>query len=310
MTRFVMVCLAVLVTGPSRAWAQSCGTQDVAVQILGSGGPLAGPNRASTSYLVWLGGHARVLVDVGGGSFLRYGQAQARLDDLWLAAITHLHPDHVADLPALLWLSDAVRKTPLPIVGPSGNETAPGFPIFLRRLFDEKAGAFPFLGATLGGAGRGVRLDVRSVDVTAREPSVVFDRQGLRVTAIGVPHGRVPSLAYRVEAAGAILVFGSDQTGADPRFVEFAKGADVLVLHLALEVGESSPALASPAVIGRVARAAGAKRLVLSHLGPGVARASGALQADFDLAPAVAEVKTQYEGPVTVGEDLQCTSAR
>jgi hypothetical protein len=31
------------------------------------------------------------------------------------------------------------------------------------------------------------------------------------------------------------------------------------------------------------------------------------LQAEFDLAPAVAEVKKHYEGPVTIGEDLQCT---
>jgi ribonuclease BN (tRNA processing enzyme) len=253
-----------------------------------------------------------VLVDVGGGSFLRFGQAQARLDDLWLAAITHLHPDHVSDLPALLWLSDAVRKERLATAGPSGNDAVPGFPTFLRRLFDEKEGAFPLLGATLGGAGRGVSLDVTVVDVTRRDPSVVLDRQGLTVTAIGVPHGNVPSLAYKVAVEGTTIVFASDQTGTDPRFIEFARGADVLVMHLAVGAGESSPAHASPTVVGSIARAARAKRLVLAHLGPGVARASGSgsLQAEFDLEPAVAEVKKEYEGPVTVGVDLLCTSVR
>ena len=69
-----------------------------------------------------------MLVDMGGGTFLRFGQAQAKLSDLSLVAISHLHPDHVSDLPALLWLSHQARKDPLPIVGPSGNEVAPSFP--------------------------------------------------------------------------------------------------------------------------------------------------------------------------------------
>jgi ribonuclease BN (tRNA processing enzyme) len=153
----------------------------VAVQILGSGGPRINRDRASTSYLVWIDSQARILVDIGGGAFLRFGQAEAKLSDLSLVAISHLHPDHVSDLPALLWLSNQVRKDPLPIVGPSGNEAAPSFSTFLSRLFDEKNGAFqvlgPALGATQGKLGGGVRLDVGVVDVTKAEPSIVFDRR-------------------------------------------------------------------------------------------------------------------------------------
>ena len=90
--------------------------------------------RASASYLVWVDGKARLLVDIGGGAFLRFGQSRARLADLSLVAISHLHPDHVSDLPALLWLSSFSRREPLPIVGPSGNQAAPDFPEFLGRL--------------------------------------------------------------------------------------------------------------------------------------------------------------------------------
>lgn len=72
------------------------------VQILGSGDPLVNAQRASTSYLLWIDGKGRVLVDIGGGAFLRFGQAKAQLGDLWLIAISHLHPDHVSDLPAPL----------------------------------------------------------------------------------------------------------------------------------------------------------------------------------------------------------------
>jgi ribonuclease BN (tRNA processing enzyme) len=126
-------------------------------------------DRASTSYLLWIDAQAKILVDMGGGAFLRFGQAQAKLSDLSLVAISHLHPDHVSDLPALLWLSHLSRKEPLPIVGPSGNDLVPGFPTFLSRLFDAKNGAFQVLGTTLGaapvvGGGGGVRLDVSTVE--------------------------------------------------------------------------------------------------------------------------------------------------
>jgi ribonuclease BN (tRNA processing enzyme) len=205
---------------------------------------------------------------MGGGAFLRFGQAQAKLSDLSLVAISHLHPDHVSDLPALLWLSHEARKDPLPIVGPSGNNTAPTFPMFLSRLFDEKNGAFQVLGSTLGAAtAGGVRLDVRVVDATTAEPSTAYDQQGVIVTALGIPHGNVPTLAYRVQTRDVSVVFSSDQTGTNPRFVEFAKGANVLVMHLAISAGASNPRHASPAVVGRVARDAGVGRLIVSHIG-------------------------------------------
>jgi ribonuclease BN (tRNA processing enzyme) len=90
----------------SSAFAQTCAGQPVAVQILGSGGPAIDPKRVSSSYLLWIGNQAKMLVDMGGGAHERFGQSQARLNDLSLLAISHVHPDHVADLPAVLWLSN------------------------------------------------------------------------------------------------------------------------------------------------------------------------------------------------------------
>jgi ribonuclease BN (tRNA processing enzyme) len=172
----------------------------------------------------------------------------------------------------------------------------PDLRAFLNRLFDDKAGAFQLLGGTLGGAGQGVPLEVSVVDAARTDPSMVFDRDGLRVLALGVPHGDVPSLAYRVEAAGSAIVFGSDQTGANPRFAEFARNADVLVMHFTIGAGGASPLHAGPDVVGRVARDAAARHLVLGHI------------AQFDLEPAVAEVRKFYTGRLTVGADLQCTT--
>lgn len=303
MIRYVIVCLLALLSVPSSASGQSCSGNPVAVQILGSGGPRSNPDRASTSYVLWIDAQAKILVDMGGGAFLRFGQAQAQLSDLLLVAISHLHPDHVSDLPALLWLSNQTRKESLPIVGPSGNDLVPAFATFLSRLFDAKNGAFQVLGTTLGGpaiagVGGGVRLDIGDVDVTKAQPSTVFERHGVIVTALGIPHSNIPTLAYRVQTRDVSIVFSSDQNGTDPKFVEFARGANVLIMHLAIAAGATSSLHASPAVVGRVAQDAGVGRLIVSHIG------------QFNLDAAIAELKKFYTGSVTVGADLQCTQVK
>src|SRR3989441_13332287 len=145
MIRSAIACLLVLLSIPTKASAQSCAGNPVAVQILGSGGPAINPERASASYLLWVGAQARLLFDIGGGAYIRFGQSRAKLADLAMVGISHLHPDHTSDLAALMWGSNRIRSEPLPIVGPSGNDVAPDFATFLSRMFDARSGAYQVL---------------------------------------------------------------------------------------------------------------------------------------------------------------------
>src|SRR5215475_14218286 len=296
-----IICVPAVLALPFGAWAQSCAPGPATVQILGSGGPAPNRERASSSYLLWIGSQAKMLVDMGGGTYLRFAQSGAKLSDLALVGISHLHPDHVSDLPALMWLSRQLRAEPLPIVGPSGNDVAPDFPTFLARLFDEKNGAFQVLGGTLGASqGVGVRLNVSVVDVAKAEPSTVFKGHDLTVTAFGIPHANMPTLAYRVETPAGSVVFSSDQTGTNPKFVDFARNANVLIMHLSIMSGATSTSQAqalhaTPAAVGRIAQEAAVGRLIVSHIG------------EIDLDAAIGELKQSYAGPLTVGADLQCT---
>jgi ribonuclease BN (tRNA processing enzyme) len=299
MLRPAVISLLGLLSIASGASAQTCAGNPVAVQILGSGGPAINPERASAGYLLWVGTQAKLLFDMGGGAYFRFGQSRAKLADLAMVGISHLHPDHTSDLAALMWGSSRMRSEPLPIVGPSGNNVAPDFATFLSRMFDEKTGAFQVLGSTLGAVQPGAerpRLNVSVVDVTKTEPTKVLDRDGMTITAFRIPHANLPTLAYRVQTRDVSVVFGSDQNGTDPRFVDFAKGANVLIMHLAIAAGAPpSPLHAAPAVVGRIAHDAGVGRLILGHIG------------QFDLEKAIAELKTTYAGPLTIGADLQCT---
>ena len=276
----------------------------IALQVLGSGGPIADDGRASSAYLVWVNGRSRVLIDAGGGTFLRFGEAGADFTDLDFIGLSHLHTDHSADFPALLksgYFSG--RKRPLAIAGPGAGGPFPSFSQYLQSMIGSDDGAYGYLSGYLDGSGRLAKLDVREVARQRSEPDTVFGNdQGLRIDALPVPHGIVPALGFRVEVSDASIVFASDQNGSDERFTEFASGGDLLVMHMAVPETATGSALqlhARPSRIGAIANEAGAGTLVLSHF---MARSLRHLEANLDA------VRQAFDGNILVADDLACIS--
>ena len=74
----------------------ACPSTGAALQVLGSGGPVAEADRAGTSYLLWIDGQPLQLIDAGSGSFLRFAEAGGKLASLDAILITDLHADHAA----------------------------------------------------------------------------------------------------------------------------------------------------------------------------------------------------------------------
>ncbi len=66
----------------SLAATSSCDKQGTWLQVLGSGGPEVNDGRASSGYLIWHSGYARVLVDLGSGSLSRFEQSKALINDM------------------------------------------------------------------------------------------------------------------------------------------------------------------------------------------------------------------------------------
>lgn len=300
MNRFFFFCIVVVIaTATSHTVAAGC--EGTAVQILGSGGPIPNGARASSGYLIWMDGKARVLVDAGGGVFLRFGESGATLEDLNLIALTHFHADHVADVPALVkagFFSD--RKAPLPISGPSRGGEFPGLTQFLQREFAPKTGAFAYLAGILNGTDGLFRLDPIEVTVPRDTVQTIIDAPHLKVTAAPVTHGPVPALGYLVRAGDKTIAFSGDQNGNNPVFWKMIDHADLLVMHMAIANDDDAVASklhASPSVIGTHAEDAHVGQVVLSHLMP---RSLAHLDEN------VATVRKLYHGNVAVAVDLQC----
>ena len=116
--------------------------QNITLQVLGSGGPEMGDKRASSAYVLWIDGKSKVLIDFGGGASLRFEEVGARIQDLDVILLTHLHVDHTADLPALVKSSFFTRASgDLHIFGPDDNNFMPSTESFVKRLFEEDDGA-------------------------------------------------------------------------------------------------------------------------------------------------------------------------
>jgi ribonuclease BN (tRNA processing enzyme) len=295
-----LLLLATTFGTPATAWAASCGAHGIAVQVLGSGGPELDDGRASSGYLVWRDGQAQVLVDLGPGSLLHYETSGARLADLQVILLSHLHVDHSADLPALIKGSFFTpRHTDLPLYGPIGNGLMPPTTEFAADLFGTGQGAFRYLDGYLHG-GEAYRLLPHDVAARGRQAVTVLDDARFRITAIPVHHGPVPALAWRVEIGGYRVVFSGDMNGDYDTLPRLAAGADLLVAHNAIP--ETARGVARrlhmpPSVIGRIAGQAKVKSLVLSH------RMQRTLGREADTQRLI---RVNYTGPLAFAEDGQC----
>lgn len=285
----------------SPAKARSCGTTGLAVQVLGSGGPELQDKRASSSYLIWDRGIARVIVDAGGGSALRFGQSGAQMSQLSAVLFSHFHVDHSGDFPALVfssWFED--RKRPLPVYGPPGNEFMPSTTEFVRDLFSEPHGAWRYL-SELADPGSDGSYKLEPHDVQAGStPVLVFRDSDMAVYAVRVIHGVFPALAWRVEMGGKRIVFSGDTNGEGDGLTQLATDADLFVAHNAVPEGATGVERRlhmPPSVIGTIAGKAHVKRLVLSHR---MLRTLGKEDKSR------AEIKRSYSGPIVFADDLDC----
>lgn len=206
---------------------QGAASDRIAVTILGSGGgPPVDLEQYGPSILIEVGGE-RLLFDCGRGATLRLAQAGVPIAAITRLFLTHLHSDHVIQIPDLFlagWVGSAGRKIPLEVWRPVGTqdmmanlERAFAVDIHVRRDVDEKWPA------------EGISVHTHEVS-----QGVVFDEEGVKVTAFLVDHEPIaPAFGYRVDYRGHSVAMSGD-TRASENLVQFASGVDVLI-HEAID---------------------------------------------------------------------------
>ena len=281
-------------------------SQIMNVTLIGTGEPVPRMDRFGPSTLVEAGGK-RLLFDVGRGATQRlWAQLNIPLREIDGVFITHFHSDHLTGIPDL-WLTGWLpppfgrRTTPFRVYGPKGIQSIlegmrQAFePNIQIRIADEKLPE------------DGVKFDVKEFSGNG----VIFNEQGLIVTAFAVDHGELikPSYGYRIDYGERSVVISGD-TRFDENLIEMARGTDVLI-H---EVAAAHPELISfderiqlildhhttPEEAGIVFSRATPKLAVYTHFvllsGPGVP--------EVTLEELVERTRKNYSGPLQIGEDL------
>ncbi len=234
--------------------------------VLGSGTVCPVPDRHSSGYLVEAG-DVTFQMDMGTGTL---GPRAKDLDALFL---THIHPDHTADLVAYFFALNYApgwqRDKPLQVFGPLG------FSDFLRRM----EATWEWVEA------RNWQRELREL-----APGDQVTLGDLTLTAYLADHGDVEALSFRLEHGGQTLCYSGD-TAVCPGLEEAARDADLFLCECAIPRGY--PQRGSHMIsdeVGQVATRAGARRVVLTHIYPH----------GIDLA---GQVREFYAGPVEEAYD-------
>jgi ribonuclease BN (tRNA processing enzyme) len=272
--------------------------------VLGSGGPGAA-GRASSSYLVLIDDQPRVLVDAGPGSFARLGESGLSLAHTDTVLLTHLHIDHVGEIPGLFKARAVSASGPIvfnvwgPVGSPGNRQDAyfPGTRELMHLLFGPK-GAYAYL------SDFAAPMTIRAHDIGAPAPGAlpvqILSQKDLSITAIAGHHGDAPAVIYRIEHAGKSVTFSGDidaQGLAALRSI--AKATDLLVFNSVVLDPPGSPAIlytlhTPPHAIGELAKEDAVRSLLLSHLPPAI---------DANRDAVLTSIRQSYAGPVTFAVD-------
>jgi ribonuclease Z len=250
------------------AWTGS--GDSTTVIMLGTGMPAPNPERSGPSTAVVVG--TRVFIfDAGPGVERRIAAAGLPVDGPTAVFLTHLHSDHTLGLPDLIFTSWVMGRTgPLRIYGPTGT----------KAMTDHLMAAWAEdidirTNGLENGRPGGHRVDTREI-----RPGVLYDSDGVKITAIQVSHGNwKEAYAYRIDTPRkSIVISGDVRYSAD--LARAAAGVDVLVheVYVGARVRpEQRPGgnvwpdymrsfHASDTEVGRVAAKAKPGLLVLYHI--------------------------------------------
>ena len=191
--------------------------------VCGSRSPLPSPGRAETCILV-AAGEDLFVVDIGDGSNDNLRSWNINFRDIEAVLITHLHSDHIADLPGLhqnAWVIGE-RNSKLKVFGPEGVDQ------FTQGIEMAYAHDYVFRNEHHGDAIAPLEYAGFDTNVIDLNNPVIFDNGELKITAFRVVHEPIePALGFKFEYKGRSIVITGD-TSYTQSVIDNSMNADVL----------------------------------------------------------------------------------
>lgn len=290
------------------------------ITLLGTGAALPDPDRCHTSILLALDCGRRLLLDCGHGATRQLLRVNVNPADVEMLLLTHLHHDHVCELPFFVISAWMLGRTgALVIKGPAGTKHMVG------HLFE--GGAFDAdIRARASYPARQANIEAVRPCVSEYDAGVIFQDADIKVTVEPVDHippEISPCFGFRIEAEDKIVTFSGD-TKPCPGIKILAQDADLLIHECTFTedfiehrkktaVGTFSHT--SPADLGRLAVEANVKSVIATHIGhvdslnPVLIRAAAKhlpveLLGPHQIDEFVRQIRRTYQGPLRIAHDL------
>ncbi len=245
------------------------------ITFLGTGTGHQLPDR-STAAIDCDGWGTHFLIDVGSGALRRIREAGINPDTIEAVFITHVHPDHVADLIPLIQMyllsPPGPRTRTLHLFGPTG----------LTRVFWEMARLM------LPDAAENLPFKVELHEIESNE--IQFGE--MKIISRPVSHSsRLKCLGYRFSAKNKSFACTGD-SGPCPALSELGQGVNLYIMECTSPSDAPADGHLTPAQLAPIAQKCQAGEIILTHVGP--------LSVGHDLK----EEAREFTGEITVAEDL------
>ena len=278
-------------------------TAKTQVVMLGTGTPIPIPERSGPGVAIVVD-DTPYIVDFGPGIIRRASAASTeyggtveglRIDNIGTAFLTHLHHDHSAGLPDLVFTSwTHGREAAFELYGPEGIDKMARH-VLEAYAEDNRYRLYGLEPATANGW----KINTHTV-----EEGVVYTDDLVKVEAFRVRHGAWPNaFGYRFTTPDKVIVISGD-TALDKKVEEYATGADILIHEVFSEAGVANRTPfwqtyhrdnhTSSYELGELASRAKPGLLILYHL----------LFFGADEESLLNEVREKYDGKVVLANDL------
>jgi ribonuclease Z len=273
----------------------------------GSGMPMPRLKQAAACFVIELGNGDKFIFDVGNGSLNRIDALGIPRDYLDKVFLTHLHLDHMGDLPAFYQSGPQTnRSVPLRVWGPGGGGTRPEWGT--KAAMDHMQQMYAWMNGTLAGTidTQALKLEVTEYD-WSKVNNVIFDENGVVIRSIPAVHFE-QSASFILEWNGLRVAFLGDSL-PNKWWIEHTQGVD-LSIHECLFTPDLAMSKwkfsqqeaivavttihANPTFFGKVMAMTKPKHAVAYHF-----------QNDADTLPVIMRAVEQvYDGPVDYAQDF------
>jgi len=287
-----------------QAGTEPLADDEMRITALGTGYP-SRRGQGAAGFMVELGNDEVFIFDAGAGTNSSFNHMAVPYHKANKFFLTHYHIDHIADLIVFYDYGQSNgRLEPMNIYGPAGERPELGMEALVDNLYR--------LAAWHDEVKFG-RLDTRGFDMRANEfipdrPEVVYDEDGVRVTAFPVPHGVYGAVGYRLDWKGLSMVFAGD---CEPSTltVKNSQNVDVLIHEIfnppetyvdKLKWGETMAKI----VAWTMHTSPEAAALVFEATKPRLAVGFHSMVAPGTPQPLYDILRAGYEGPFVVAQDF------